>query len=591
MRKKRRLWQAFLVYSAFLLVFLACLAGYGFFSLEKILYGRASAESEARAQLIVPQVMDAIEARKWSDFDVLAKKLGENSDMRITFVLKSGEVAGDSEDDPARMDNHADRPEIKAALAGRPGLARREGARDGAAMIFAAVPVKKGGEVVAAVRTGLSAAAVERTLRAARVYSFWIMAVLAVFLAGSGFLISRRLAAALEAVKRGVQQFARGELKSGIDISAPMEISLVAEAMNKEAADWEEKFNAVLSQRALQDAVFSSMLEGVVAVDGEENLITLNQSAARLFQIDPEHARGRKFHEAIRNTLLRKFVGRALSSRDLAEEDIVVPVDGKERILQVRGTVLKDAQGRGLGALIVLNDVTRLRRLETVRRDFVANVSHELKTPITSIKGWVETLLDGAADDPVRARKFLEVVARQSDRLNAIIEDLLSLSRIEQEAETMSIVIEKGDILEVIEAAIADCSAKARQKDLTVKMKCDGDMRANINQPLLEQALVNLIDNAVKYSEPGKSILVQALQSASEVTVSVHDEGCGIPDDHLPRLFERFYRVDKARSRQLGGTGLGLAIVKHIAQAHRGTVEVKSSPGKGSVFSIHLPRT
>ncbi|MBI4384830.1 MAG: PAS domain-containing protein [Nitrospinae bacterium] len=465
------------------------------------------------------------------------------------------------------------------------------GGRDGGTLIFAAVPVAKGGEVVAAVRTGLSAAAVDRTLRAFRVYSLWIMAVLAVFLAASGFLISRRLAAALDTVKRGVQQFARGELKSGIDISAPMEISLVAETMNKAAADWEEKFKAVLSQRALQEAVFSSMLEGVVAVDGEENLIAMNQSAARLFQIDPEHARGRKFQEAVRNTLLRKFVGRALSSRDLAEEDIVARVDGEERILQVRGTVLRDAQGKGLGALIVLNDVTRLRRLETIRRDFVANVSHELKTPITSIKGWVETLLDGAADDPAQSRKFLEIVARQADRLNAIIEDLLSLSRIEQEAETMSIVIEKGDIQEVIEAAIADCSAKARQKNLTVEMKCDGDMRANINQPLLEQAIVNLIDNAVKYSEPGKSILVQALQSANEVTISVHDEGCGIPEDHQPRLFERFYRVDKARSRRLGGTGLGLAIVKHIAQAHRGTVAVKSSPGKGSVFSIRLPRT
>jgi two-component system phosphate regulon sensor histidine kinase PhoR len=246
-------------------------------------------------------------------------------------------------------------------------------------------------------------------------------------------------------------------------------------------------------------------------------------------------------------------------------------------------------QGANIGALIVLDNITRLKVLENIRRDFVANVSHELKTPITSIKGFVETLRDGAVNDPEDRMRFLDIIARHSDRLNAIIDDLLSLSRIEQEAEREQIALEEGRIRDALDAAVLVCASKADEKGIRVDLACDQDLRAKINLPLLEQAIVNLIDNAIKYSGSGSNIRIEAAGTAAETVIRVRDWGCGIPQDHLQRIFERFYRVDKARSRKLGGTGLGLAIVKHIVHAHGGRILVESSPGKGSTFSICLP--
>ncbi|MDH5458684.1 MAG: ATP-binding protein, partial [Nitrospinota bacterium] len=236
-----------------------------------------------------------------------------------------------------------------------------------------------------------------------------------------------------------------------------------------------------------------------------------------------------------------------------------------------------------------LNDVTRLKRLENMRRDFVANVSHELKTPITSIKGFVETLLGGALDNPDDSKRFLEIVAGQADRLNAIIDDLLSLSQLEQDSEKAEIVIENRELKPVLEMAIQACAPKASEKTVHVDLNCLENITARINPQLFEQAVINLVDNAIKYSLPSTQVQVEVSVDNIELTVSVSDEGRGIEKEHFPRLFERFYRVDSDRSREMGGTGLGLAIVKHIAQVHGGSVSVDSSVGKGSIFRIHLP--
>jgi two-component system phosphate regulon sensor histidine kinase PhoR len=258
--------------------------------------------------------------------------------------------------------------------------------------------------------------------------------------------------------------------------------------------------------------------------------------------------------------------------------------------VRVRASSLLDSSGQRIGALTVFNDITRLRRLERVRQDFVANVSHELKTPITSIKGFVETLRDGAIDEPQRAGRFLEIIASQADRLGAIIEDLLNLSRLEQESESAELRLEVAPLAPVIEEAVTVCHLAAENKKIDIRVECPADLTARINGPLLEQAVSNLLDNAIKYSEPGQAVQVQARATADGADILVADRGSGIPAEHLPRLFERFYRVDKARSRQLGGTGLGLAIVKHISNALGGSVSVTSKPGSGSTFSIHLKR-
>jgi two-component system phosphate regulon sensor histidine kinase PhoR len=238
-----------------------------------------------------------------------------------------------------------------------------------------------------------------------------------------------------------------------------------------------------------------------------------------------------------------------------------------------------------------MNDISNVRRLETLRRDFVANVSHELKTPITSIKGFVETLLDGALDNRGDTERFLDIVAKQADRLGAIVDDLLSLAKIEQSEESASLDLHATGVRTVLESAIHNCDGLARERGVAVALEMAAtDLTAEINPPLLEQAVTNLLDNAIKYSPPQSHIVVAATAGDGEVAISVKDEGVGVEAEHLPRLFERFYRVDKARSRQLGGTGLGLAIVKHIVSAHRGRVEVQSTPGVGSTFTIHLPR-
>ncbi len=354
------------------------------------------------------------------------------------------------------------------------------------------------------------------------------------------------------------------------------------------AATIHGRLSTLLRENQEQQAVLASMVEGVLAVDTEKRVISLNQAAARLLGTRLEQVQGRLLQEGIRQAELQRFVVAALSSER--------PVEGcmplhplADRLVQATGTPLRDGQGRVLGAVIVLNDISRLRQLENLRRDFAANVSHELKTPITSIKGFVETLLDGGLHNPHEAERFLRIVLRQADRLNAIIDDLLVLARIEKESETGDIALGPGRLLEVLQAAVHDYEAKAAERGISIKLTCDGSLYANINPALLQQAVMNLLDNAIKYSEPGAGVELAAEQRNGRVLISVRDQGCGIAPEHHARLFERFYRVDKARSRKLGGTGLGLSIVKHIVLAHRGEVAVESAPGRGSTFTISLP--
>jgi two-component system phosphate regulon sensor histidine kinase PhoR len=322
------------------------------------------------------------------------------------------------------------------------------------------------------------------------------------------------------------------------------------------------------------------MAEGVMAVDMEERLISMNEAAVRMLGTHASDMQGRSIQEVVRSTMLHQFVSDTLSSRKPTEKDIPMSADG-ELIVNCHGTLLRDAGGRQIGALVVFNDVTRLRRLENIRREFVANVSHELKTPITAIKGFVETLRDGAVKNPRDADRFLAIIDKHVVRLEAIVEDLLSLSRIEQGAEMGEIERIDSRISDILRTAVQVCHIRADAKEVRIDTSCPEEIRASVDPPLLD---------AIKYSEEGKGVQVEASQGDHEIIISVRDQGCGIEKRHLSRLFERFYRVDKARSRQLGGTGLGLAIAKHIVQAHAGRLTVESTPGKGSVFSIHLPK-
>ena len=370
----------------------------------------------------------------------------------------------------------------------------------------------------------------------------------------------------------------------------PRELAELADSFNRMAEQLQRRIGVLIQNNNEQKAVLASMAEGVLAVDSQERVISMNTASRRLLGLDGSQAQGRRLAEVVRNADLSRFVTRALACEEPVEADVVLMGD-RQRVMQAHGSALHDSEGRPIGAVIVLNDVTDFRRLEHIRRDFVANVSHELKTPITSIKGFVETLLDGAMHDPVDAERFLRIVAKQADRLHAIIEDLLSLSKIEQGEDADAIALDLAPICGTLEAAAYTCQTAAKEHDISVSLECPDESAsqhqrhvagAGGRQPARQR-------DQVQRSGPRRSRL-WAEATGDEVLIHVADRGSGIADEHAARIFERFYRVDRARSRKLGGTGLGLAIVKHIVQAHHGRVTVESTLGVGSTFTIHLPK-
>lgn len=588
MPRKRLLWH---LYPAFLLMTLGVLLAVSWYlsqALHQFHFQQAELDLIARARLVEYQLDGRIDQAHALWIDALCKELGKRADTRITVVLPDGRVLGDSARQPATMDNHAGRPEIVAARNTGLGTSVRYSHTLGKTLMYVALGVKDGHRYLGSVRVAIPVGSLDQTLHGINLRILYGGVVVALLAALISLWISRRISQPLEEMKAGAERFARGELGDKLAVRGSEETQSLAEAMNQMAAELDDRIRTVLNQRNEIEAVLASMVEGVLAVDNDERILRLNRAALSLLQIGNRDCVGRPIQEVIRKADLQSFVSRVLKDGGPVEEDLVLH-GGVNRYLQAHGTLMRGVGGRQLGALVVLNDVTRLRRLENIRRDFVANVSHELKTPITAIKGFVETLLDGAMHQPEDAKRFLEIVVRQTERLNAIIEDLLNLSRIEQEAETEGVELSLGEIEGVLRSVVQGCSIVAERRQVQLELTCDKGLQARINPPLLEQAVTNLVDNAVKYSPEGGIVTITASREQQELVLRVTDRGCGIAAEHLPRLFERFYRVDKARSRKLGGTGLGLSIVKHIVQAHQGRVEVDSTPGQGSCFKIYLP--
>jgi two-component system phosphate regulon sensor histidine kinase PhoR len=358
-------------------------------------------------------------------------------------------------------------------------------------------------------------------------------------------------------------------------------------AANSMVSSFQKRVGKLSHTSAEQDAILRTMVEGVVTIDPEGRIRTVNSAARLLLDVSVAQVEGRLVAEVIHHAQLLRFISEALSSR--AQRSVTITLTGSEvRQLEVQVSPLIVEGDVGPGMLLVVHDVTRVQRLENVRRDFVANVSHELRTPITSIKGFVETLLDGAMHDQALSAKFLGIIGRQAERLNSIFNDLLTLAKLEADDDGAKVDLEPTPISELVQAAVDDCEHRASAKEIVLEYGTAWPGKVLANRSLVEQAIVNLIENAIKYSEP-KSVVRIEMGSAGEYTECVViDQGPGIEKEHLSRLFERFYRVDQGRSRLQGGTGLGLAIVKHIAQVHGGKVEVQSVVGEGSRFSIFL---
>jgi two-component system phosphate regulon sensor histidine kinase PhoR len=587
-KKKRLLWQ---LYPSYLLITVISVMGvtwYASSSLRQFFLGQTASDLEARARLIEKQIEECLDPPDEKCVDLLCKRIGRRASTRITIILPSGKVIGDSREDPAKMDNHVDRPEFMRALTGPSGISMRYSRTLEKNMMYVGIPVRANEQILAVVRTAIPATAIDVALKEIQIRIAGAGLIIALFAAALSLIVSRRITRPIEELRKGAESFAGGDFQCTLPVTESEEIGGLAEAMNEMARQLHERINTIIGQRNEIEGVLCSMIEGVIAVDMDERVLSMNNAAARMFGCNASEAQGRSIQEIVRNTVLREFVTDTLSSVKPVERDVVLSSNG-DLFLSGHGTLLQDAQGKQIGALIVLNDVTRLRRLEKIRRDFVANVSHEIKTPITAIKGFVETLREGAVKNPDDAERFLGIIEKHVERLEAIIEDLLSLSRIERGTEREENELVEKSVKDVLDTAIRVCEVGAVARKIDIELSCPENLFSKMEPRLLEQAVVNLLDNAVKYSNEESSIRVEASQGEGEIILSVRDEGCGIEKKHLSRLFERFYRVDKARSRQLGGTGLGLAIVKHIAQAHGGHVNVESTPGKGSTFSIYLP--
>jgi signal transduction histidine kinase len=466
MKKKHLFWLLLPSYWALTTIAIVAVAFYAFHSMSDLYFQALENDIHTRALLLADQAAPLAQKKDNQAIDALCKKLGQSADTRFTIVTPNGKVAGDSDETPDVMEYHGDRPEIRQALGGTPGVHRRYSRTLQQDMMYIAVPLEdKNSKVLCAVRAALPMTAIRGELNKMTIRVVTAAILTGLLAMGVCIFMVRRITSPLLGMEHAARQFAEGDFNHRIPTQQTLEMDQLAKSLN------------MMSEQ--------------------------------------------------------------------------------------------------------------LNHLETVRADFVANVSHELKTPITSIKGFVETLLSDDWSHEPDALRFLEIINQQSGRMNAIIDDLLTLSRLEQKEEV--VLKEPCGLADVLENAITLCQLQAEKKYITITMDCPEDLTLTINAPLLEQAFVNLIINAIKYSAPDKTVQVLAEKQSEQVMIQVKDEGFGIENKHLHRLFERFYRVDTARNRNLGGTGLGLSIVNHIIQTHNGEIRVESTLGCGSTFRIFLP--
>lgn len=579
-------WQIFLPFLAIIVLALALITAYSSRALREMFHERTAEELADRARLLCEDATALVLAGDAAAIQAFCTASGAISHMRVTVVAPDGTVLGDTTDRPAEMDNHRNREEIVAALAHGEGRSIRYSPSLGHRRMYVALALADRGDNVGVLRTSLSLQSVDKATALVLRQTALGGGLLAALAALVSFGVARRIASSLQQMQAGAERLASGHLDTRLDIDAGAdELVSLAESFNTMANQLSDRIRTVENQRNELTAVLGSMVEGVVAVDLDEVVFGWNQASGALLGVDDEQALGRSIQEVVRHPELIALTRAALAGTAQVEGDVVVS-RGQERHLQVHATGLHGSDGRQLGVLLVLNDVTRLRRLENVRRDFVANVSHELRTPITSIKGFVETLLDQPPQDSAETARFLTIVNRQAGRLQAIIDDLLILSRVEQETGLTRTDV---DLRQVLDEAVEQCTAREGEGAPAVTVICEEGLLAKVNGHLLEQAVSNLVGNALKHSGTTEPVVVSARRQGGAVVLEVSDRGRGIAPEHLPRVFERFYRIDRARSRSLGGTGLGLAIVKHIAQAHGGEVRVHSEVGRGTTFTVILP--
>lgn len=572
-------------------------------SLERRYVTQFGDELEAKTKLVEysfqPLFLSSSSPATPSSLQEMARSLGHRARARVTLVAADGTVLADSalrDTDLHSVENHQARPEVQQALSTGHGEDIRPSHTTGERTMYRAILMRPSQDVSpVVVRVGVPMVMLDREVSELQQRLFLALGVAFLVALTLSVWLAHSITKPLSDIASAARRLGSGSQVFHVETTAQDEVGLLASTLNHMADQLHAKIEELSEDRSQLLAVLTSMVEGVMVLDSRGHVLQTNPALERMFGISRMEARGRPCAELFRHQQLNDLVTSILRSRTHHQDEIVLPLSG--RYLQIEASPAGGERENEASAVLVFHDMTELRRLEKIRKDFVANVSHELRTPLTSIKGYVEALLDGANDDPPTSTKFLEIILKQSARLNLIIEDLLELSKIESGGVSFKEdPIELRSVIDRTLSMIKPIADKSRHRLVTVVDPSLPPVAGDEGR--LVQVLTNLLDNAVKYTPAGGTITVGAKLAPAvgtteppvgAIELSVADTGIGIPEEDRPRVFERFYRVDKARSRELGGTGLGLAIVKHIIEGHGGQVWVEANHPQGSRFVVRLP--
>lgn len=583
MRKRTVFFQYFSIH--FLLVFVSITIStlFSTTALVSLLEERTRKEQKAICSLIVNMLpekgfLTIFQAQ------VFAINASAGTSKRVTFIKYSGKVLADSHSDPASMENNFYKPEVREALQGTIGTSTRYSRIMQEEMFFTAIPVPSKNLIV---RTAVSVEDVNRNLEALSVKLG--ISVLAILFVASviAYFIAKQNSGLINSVKNVARHYASGDFSVSLKEDGSSEMQELSESINIMGKQLKDKINTILSQYNELQSMLNSMKEPVILMDENMDVLEVNPSAVDIVYVR-EILKSRNLENIVKFPNLVDIVKKCIATKKYQNE--VICFDEKEENYYVVNVSFIEKLGEERNrVLLVLNDVSDVKRLEKMRKEFAANVSHELKTPVTSIIGYVETLqATGKNLSEKDMDKFLNIISRQAQRLEIIIEDILTLSKVDDEGSLAGKeLVPASDLLG---SSAAACFFLVEQKNMTIRIECDEEIEIFVHPVLAEQAVFNLIDNAVKYSSPKSTVFIKAEVTENFAIITVVDSGCGIPKNSLEQIFDRFYRVDKSRSRDLGGTGLGLAIVKHVARIHGGKVEVESEEGKGSVFRLYFSR-
>jgi two-component system, OmpR family, phosphate regulon sensor histidine kinase PhoR len=508
-----------------------------------------------------------------------------SSGARVTVITPGGLVLADSQSDPSTMENHAGRPEVRDALVKGQGQSTRHSVTIKRDLLYYAVKQDVGAGSPLVLRFALPAADIDETLASFR-RRLWLASAVIMALAGAAsLLVSLRFAARIERLKEFSRRVADGDFRPLPGDGSEDALAQLGASLNQTAARLDRTIRSLTEERNLSSAILGSMVEGVAVVNGAQRLVFANQSFADILELDVPPKSGSPLVEVARQTEMIEAVRKVLAGEMRVEAEIVT---GTLRQHFFAATVAAVRAGETFGAVIVLHDISELRKLERVRRDFVANVSHEFRTPLTAIQGFAETLLAGATEDPQNRDRFLGIIVEHSRRLARLTEDLLMLSKMD--SDRLELEIRPVNVSQLIESCLETSQHRAAEKEITITAKrTEGVPEIAGDRRRLAEILQNLLDNAIQYSMSRGKVTIGADRFGPEVVITVSDTGIGIPTADQPRIFERFYRVDAARSREAGGTGLGLSIAKHLVEAHGGRIWVDSELGHGSQFHFSVP--